>query len=95
LVFGGVEVLSEKLAELRQELDSYFGMLAQFKEGIHPKVIIEKPIALIYLEQIQMLGIPLVEGGVLDQPYIFMQEMAVCAEVVAIYAAQEKANKKE
>ena len=43
---------------------------------------IEKPEALILYEQVTKLGIPLVQGGVMDQPHIWLQEFYVCLEEV-------------
>jgi hypothetical protein len=36
-----------------------------------------KPIALIYYEMTVELGIPLVDGGIMDQPYIWLQMIGV------------------
>ena len=45
--------------------------------GLKPKEIPEKPEALDLFQQCQMMGIPLVEGGVLDQPHIWAREYRI------------------
>jgi hypothetical protein len=45
--------------------------------GVHRKSP-EKPIEFIYYEQINELQIPLVGGGILDQPHIWLIQYAVC-----------------
>ncbi len=36
-----------------------------------------KPISLIFYEMTVELGIPLVDGGIMDQPYIWLQMIGV------------------
>jgi hypothetical protein len=59
-------------------------------------IVPEKPYALKLYEQIQELGLPLWSGGLLDQPYIWLQEYKICSEITAVFkalqAAQEKNN---
>jgi hypothetical protein len=45
----------------------------------------EKPEALVRYQQCKLLGLQLVEGGLLDQPHIWLQEVAVVAETEALY----------
>lgn len=47
----------------------------------------EKPEALVLYQQCKTMGIPLVEGGLLDQPYYWMQEYAVIMDIEALYQA--------
>jgi len=51
----------------------------------------EKPEALILYEQTKELGIPLVEGGVVDQPHIWMEQYAVCAMRTKMWDALDAA----
>ena len=41
---------------------------------------IEKPEALILYEQVTSFGLPLVSGGIMDQPHIWLQEYYVVYE---------------
>ena len=54
---------------------------------IKPEDRIEKPEALIRYEQAASLGVPYVEGGLMDQPWLWMQEH----RVVQNYLAQKEA----
>lgn len=76
---GGGSTLAQKLNELREALGDYYGTLNELQLGLNVPVP-EKPEAMIYYEQMEALGIPLVDGGVLDQPYIFMQEYKIVAD---------------
>jgi hypothetical protein len=40
----------------------------------------EKPEAQLLLEMIQTTGLPLVDGGLIDQPHIWLQELAVVVQ---------------
>jgi len=64
--------------------------------GLRTKIP-DKPEALILTEQCQDLGLPLVQGGVEDQPYIWMREYALCVQTKALFEAINKAqeNKKD
>jgi hypothetical protein len=55
----------------------------------------EKPEALILTEQCQDLGLPLVQGGVEDQPYIWMKEYAICIQTKALFDAINKAQERK
>lgn len=35
------------------------------------------------------MGIPLVEGGIVDQPHIWLMQYAVCAQEVELYEASK------
>ena len=84
---AGGKVVSDGLETLRQTLYEYYGAINEIEAGIFDKKqsMPEKPEALIYTEQMIELGIPLVHGGVLDQPYIFMQEYKICIEVKRLF----------
>lgn len=74
---SGGRFVEGKLQELREALDTYFGALNQAKEGLFLGEIPDKPEALKKLEQCESLGIPLVSGGVMDQPHVWLLEMGV------------------
>lgn len=72
------------LEELRQALYNYYGAISELKTlaesdpSLASQVEIpEKPEALVLWEQCQANGIPLVSGGLLDQPHIWLEEQAV------------------
>jgi hypothetical protein len=72
----GKLTLSERLKALETALRDYYGALNEIRIGLRKKMP-EKPEALILYERCKVLGLPLVEGGVLDQPYIWLQELAI------------------
>lgn len=52
----------------------------------------DKPNSLRRLEQCQALGTNLVEGGLLNQPHLWLLEVAVIKEVQTIYQLQQSYN---
>jgi hypothetical protein len=52
----------------------------------------DKPEALEKLEQCEALGIPLVSGGVMDQPHIWLMEVGVVVKMRATFAMIEAAS---
>lgn len=75
----GGRALEEHLAALEAALHDYFGSLneiAMDHPGLDVKVP-EKPEALVLYQQCESLNFHPVEGGLLDQPFILMQEIAV------------------
>lgn len=77
--YGGV-VLKERLDKLETALQNYYGALNEIRMGLKPKSPPVKPKSLVEYERCKDLGLPLVEGGVLDQPYIWLQEIAIIIE---------------
>lgn len=86
----GVE-LSERLKELESSLREYYGALNEMKMGIRDKMP-PRPKALVIYEQCQELGLPLVSGGVVEQPYIWLQEVATIVEQRTLFEILEKRN---
>lgn len=58
--------------------------------GIAPTPV-DKPEALEIYQQIQEFHIPVVEGGIMDQPHIFMMEYAICKRVTTMMAISDAA----
>lgn len=85
---GGV-VLSERLNKLEAALREYYGAINELRMGLNTKVP-PKPPALVQYERCQALGIPLVAGGVIDQPYEWLQEIAVIIEQKTLFELLEK-----
>jgi hypothetical protein len=80
----GIDELNEALGKLREELQEYYGALEGLKIGFQT-AIPDKPDALILCDQIKEMGIPLVAGGLMDQPYIWLLEYRICMEEKEIY----------
>ena len=78
---GGGSLLAQNLLELQEALGEYYGALNELKHGLEATVP-EKPEALILYDQIKEFGVPLVSGGVLEQPWIFMQEYKIVDNIV-------------
>jgi len=77
---------------LRSTLYEFYGTLNEIAKGLKPSVIVEKPEALVLYEQIKSTGVLLCAGGLLEQPYIFMMEYAVCSEVDTIFTVIRNRN---
>lgn len=80
--------LAGGLEKLRLALYDYYGALNELKtlSEAQPYLastvkIPQKPEALILWEQCQRLNLPLVEGGLEDQPHIWLEEIAVIEDV--------------
>lgn len=89
----GVE-LSERLEVLESSLREYFGALNELKMGLNVKIP-PKPRSLVLYEQCQDLGLPLVDGGVMSQPYIWLQEVATIIEQKTLFELLEKRQQEE
>ncbi|NLF50333.1 MAG: hypothetical protein GX577_04290 [Leptolinea sp.] len=79
---------------MRSTLYEFYGTLNEIAKGLKPEVVIEKPEALVLYEQIKSTGVLLCAGGLLEQPWIFMMEYAVCSEVDAVFATLRNRNAK-
>ncbi|MCX6064853.1 MAG: hypothetical protein NT121_03750 [Chloroflexi bacterium] len=55
------------------ELEEYYGALAELKAGLNVPIP-EQPEILQYVEMCEENNIPLIAGGLLDQPHIFLIE---------------------
>jgi hypothetical protein len=73
-------LISGGLDKLDNALDNYFGALNEHSTGMGSGSIPEKPDALVLMEQSQALGLPFVGNSVIDQPYIWLQEVATVIE---------------
>lgn len=70
-------------------------MLNQVNAGlkIRPENVVQKPPELRKFEQMETLGLPLWEGGLQDQPHIWLELIGVILRVRDIYRAPAKASK--
>jgi hypothetical protein len=91
----GGSIVGGALQELRDEIGNWYGAIAEKKAGLVVNMP-EKPDALVLYEQVREMGIPLVIGGIRDQPHIWMMEYRVCDTEVniwnAIQASQNNPN---
>lgn len=85
---GGGRALAEKLEALREAMHDYFGTLNEIKMGLTAKVP-EKPMAYDLYIKTERLGIPLVSGGLIDQPHIWLMELGVILETEQVYSSME------
>jgi hypothetical protein len=95
--FGKI-TLALGLEELAQAVEDFEGALNQQAMKL-PVEIPEKPEAMILDEQIRSSGLPLMSGGIMDQPYITMKEIQTVRNVRELYAflrkQQEEALRKQ
>lgn len=85
---GGGRALAEKIDALREAMHEYFGALNEIKMGLTAKVP-ERPMAYDLYIKTKKLGIPLVSGGLIDQPHIWMMELGAILETEQIYLSLE------
>ncbi len=83
------------LDRLRNEIRNYCGALNEIEMGLKPNPMPEKPEALVLFEQCNKMGIPLVAGGIRDQPHIWLMEYAVCAQEYELWNALREANRRQ
>lgn len=57
----------------------------EIKAGVKPDKPPEKPVAYILYEQCKELNLPLLEGGIMDQPHIWLMQWAVCMQREALW----------
>ena len=82
-------MLSEILTELEAALREYYGAINELKAGLKVKMP-PKPKPLIEYERCQALGLPLTEGSVMNQPYIWLQQIAVIIDQEMLFKLLEE-----
>lgn len=82
---GGIR-LADILKTLRTELENYFGSINEIKMGVRSRTE-PKPGALTTVEYIEKMGLPLVAGGLMDQPHIWLLQMEMVIEVRSLFEA--------
>ena len=87
----GGRIVEGGLEKLEKELHNYYGALNELAAGIDVKPP-DKPEALVLWHQCQATGLPLVEGGLLDQPHIWLQEVAVIINTEALFRRLSEAQ---
>lgn len=88
---GGSD-LARGLDELRLALYDYYGALNEVKtlsesnpSSVATVKVPEKPEALVLWEECQALELPLVSGGLIDQPHIWLEEVHVVIEITDLF----------
>lgn len=82
--FGGI-ALEEGLSKLSEQVQNYYGALVEVRNNVRREPIPDKPLALVYTQQIRDTGRLLMDGGLMDQPYIFMQEFKTCIDLMTVF----------
>ena len=77
--------LSDHFDEMARELEDYFGTLAELKAGLITKVP-ETPEILYLLEMCEQNRVPLMAGGLMDQPHIFLIEAGIARSKRDLFA---------
>jgi len=82
----GGSIIGGYLDELTDQLRDYYGALNEIKQGLTVKIP-ERPEALKRYEQCKSTGLPLVSGGLQDQPHIWLMEYDVVDNIKRIMTA--------
>ena len=84
---GGGSNLRGVLYDLQVRLSDYLGMLNQIRAGLKVKVEdqVPKPPELEKYEQMRVTGLPLVAGGLQDQPHIWLQMVGVISKTLELF----------
>ena len=82
---GGGRELEGGLEKLKFALLDYLGLLNEQSKGLTVELP-EKPEAMMLWEQCEVLGTGLYDGGAIDQPVVFMQEVAVIKQTTMLFA---------
>lgn len=70
----------------REEIDAYFSSVAN-KENRLGGEVLPKPTILMEYEQTRSMGIPYWEGGLSDQPHLWILFYRICDNAVLIHNA--------
>ena len=71
----GVKLVNESLTKLRDEVVDFYGALNEVRANARSaKNLPEEPDAMYLYKKCKSMGIPLVAGGLLDQPHIWLLE---------------------
>lgn len=86
----GERSLTTLLAEFRLEVREYFGAMNELRMGLKPEKPPIKPGALSLLELCQSQGLPLVAGGLVDQPYIWLLQCDILQQEIELQRAVQR-----
>lgn len=85
----GGRFVRDTLKTLRTELEDHLGSINELKNGLR-KDVLPKPETLRRYELVKSTGLPLIAGGLLDQPHIWIMQWEVIEAVLEIFKAQEE-----
>lgn len=91
---GGGSKLEGELDQLRIDLFEYHGQLADWRDGLSKDLPLP-PEALVLWRQCRATGMPLAAGGLMDQPHIWLMELAVVLDFETIIERIKDANNGE
>lgn len=87
---GGIDgALVAQLGKDREELIEYFGELNELKFGARSKVP-KKPDLLATYEIVTELNMPVVAGGLMDQPYIWLLQYEIVSNEVKLQKIRDE-----
>jgi hypothetical protein len=90
---GGGIAIENLLTELRDRLENYFGALNEIREGLNTKLP-PKPEELQLHELLQMTGLPLLAGGYMDQPHIWLKQQQMVIAIKEMFDALRRQKEK-
>lgn len=90
----GGKLVAEILDETRDEVREYFGAMNEVRLGARSKVP-PKPDKLRVYEAVKESGLPILAGGFMDQPYIWMDIFEVISQEKMLQEMLEAASNKQ
>jgi hypothetical protein len=86
--------LKEILEKQKLEIEDYYGSINEIKMGVISKMP-KKPELLATVDLIKETGLPLVAGGLMDQPHIWLLQLEMVHDVQDLFRAlDEMSNRK-
>lgn len=87
-------ILRGKLNEFQSKVEAYLGMLNQLKVGLNvaEEERVEKPPELKKYEQTLALGLPVWQGGLQDQPHIWLEQVGIMRALLAVFQVADKTS---
>ena len=94
---AGGRILEGILKELEGRIADYHGMLNQRRAGlkIRPDEVVQKPPELVKYEQMLVTGLPMWDGGLQDQPHIWLHMLGVIVNMVTLQETLAKASESQ
>jgi hypothetical protein len=89
---GGVDRVNVKIDGLKDAIREYLGGLNEVRAGGRASQMPPKPEAMILYEQCLNMQIPIVQGGLRDQPHIWLLEWRVIQQELELWEAVHRRN---
>lgn len=80
--------------ELREKLENYFGAINEARMGVLTGDFPEKPEELRLYELSKSTGLPLVVGGLMDQPHMWLDQIEMIENIKKLYDIQARTDAK-